>query len=371
MNVLLVLLVGILLGVAGMWLWRRYARAEPVPAFARTESDNSAEAMYQQGMAYRRGQDLELDFQAARRLFRRAAEMNHAQAQYEYGMMLERGLGGEQNQSKGFRWIDHAARSGCAEARLQMGKRYFTGDGLEKNPRRAEQYLHGIAEAGLAEAQTVLGLLYRDSEPPLADPVRAAEWLTRAVGQRYPAAFFPLSDLYERGVGVERDLKKADELLRQAADFGEPQAQLKIARYYLTGAFGHVFTQDYRQALDWFKRAASHGVAEAEYEVGLRYEQNEGVDAPDMNQAIASYLKAAEMGYAPAQHRMGQVYLYGQNVNQSMREARRWFAAAAAQGHAAAARQVQKLHTHATEDGSLGQPSPVGETSENFPEWKG
>lgn len=371
MIVLFILLIGILLGVGGMWFWRRHSRVESVPRFARTESDNSAEAMYEQGMAYRRGQDLELDFQTARRLLRRAAEMNHAQAQYEYGMMLDRGLGGERDQDRGLRWMEHAAKGGCVEARLQVGKRYYFGDGVEKNPSRAEQYLRGVAEVGLAEAQALLGALYRDSDPPMAAPVRAAEWLTKAVNQRYPAAFFPLSDLYERGVGVERDLKKADELLRQAAEFGEPQAQLKIARYYLTGAFGRAFPQDYRAALDWFRRAASHGVAEAEYEVGVRYEQNEGVDAPDMNLAIASYLKAAEMGFAPAQHRMGQIYLYGQSVNQNLREARRWFAAAAEQGHAAAAKHVEKLQSHVTDEPGLVRSTLMDKTSDNVPDWKG
>lgn len=370
MVVLMVLLGGVVLGGAGVWLWSRRAQHEPLPDFARTESDNSAEAMYKQAMAFRRGEDLELDFQAARRLFRRAAEMNHVQAQFEFGVMLDRGLGGEQDPVKGVRWIEHAAKAGCVEAKLFIGKRYLAGEGVEKNERRAEQYLQGAAETGIAEAQALLGLLYRNS-PDLVDPARAVEWLSKAVAQRYPVAFFPLSEMYENGIGVVRDLKKADELLRQAAEFGTAEAQLKIAKYYLTGAFGHMFPQDYRAALDWFKRAAAHGVAEAEYEVGLRYEQNEGVDAPDMTVAIASYLKAAEMGFAPAQHRIAQVYLYGQGVNQNLREARRWFAAAAAQGHAAASRQVQKLQANVGEAPAIGEMNDSARESENTPDWKG
>ena len=371
MDVLIILAFGIVLGAVGFWGWRKRSTGEPVPAFARTESDNSADAMFEQGMAFRRGQDLELDFQAARRLLRRAAEMNHAQAQYEYGSMLFRGLGGEQDPVKGLRWIEHAAKSGCTDARLYMGKCHIHGDGVEKNPVRAELYLRGVAEIGHAEAQTLLGLLYRDNEPPLGDAVLAADWLTKAVNQRYPGAFFPLSDLYERGVGVVQDLKKADELLLQAAEFGDPPAQLKVARYYLTGAFGHAFPQDYRASLDWFRRAASHGVAEAEYEIGVRYERNEGVDAPDMGVATASYLKAAEMGFAPAQYRVGQIFLYGQGVNQNLRETRRWFTAAAAQGHGEAAKYAKKLEGHVSEEPLLARTTPVDQAHDNEPEWKG
>jgi len=366
----MLLIVILLLLLVGVWWWKGRERPDPLPGFARTESDNSADAMYEQGMAFRRGHDLELDFQAARRLFRRAAEMNHAQAQYEYGVMLDRGLGGEQDPVKGVRWIEHAAKGGCVEARLFIGKRYLYGEGVEKNDLRAEQYLRGAAESGLAEAQAVMGFLYRDSGA-LADPVQAVSWLSKAVAQRYPAAYFPLSELYESGVGVARDVKKADELLLQAADFGESAAQLKLAKYYLTGAFGHAFPQNYRTALDWFRRAAAHGVAEAEYEVGVRYEQNEGVEAPDMNQAIASYLKAAEMGFAPAQNRIAQVYLYGQGVNQNLREARRWFAAAAAQGMVSAAKQAMKLQGHVSDDVVIGRAGPSVQESEKTPDWKG
>ncbi len=363
--------LGCLLAVAVLWAWREQRRTKVQPVFARTESDNSAHAMYEQAMAFRRGQEVDLDFQAARRLFRRAAEMHHAQAQFEYGVMLERGLGGEREVEKGARWIEHAAKGGSIDARLYLGKRYLSGDGAERNAGRAEQYLRGVAESGVAEAQMMLGLLYRDAEPPLSNAAAAAEWLARAVAQRYRPAFYPLSDLYERGIGVARDLRKADELLLQAADFGEAEAQLKIGKYYLTGAFGHTFPQDYRVAMDWFRRAANHGMAEAEYEVGLRYERNEGVEAPDMGLAIASYLKAAEMGFAPAQQRIAQAYLYGQGVSQNLREARRWFAEAAAQGVAEAANQAERLQTHVPEQQTIDPVEPTAGKAENVPEWKG
>ena len=365
----LLLLLGLCLSVAGLWYWRTKSRIETLPAFARTESDNSAEALYQQGMAYRRGQDLDLDFQAARRLLHLAARQHHAEAQYEYGSMLCRGLGGAQDRSRGLRWMQHAARGGCVAARFYLGQCYHAGDGVAKDLLRAERYLRSAAESGLADAQLALGLLYRDGFASPADPVAAAEWLQKAVDQRLAAAYFPLSELYERGLGVARDLKKADELLLLAAEFGDPQGQLKIARYYLTCPVGHEFKQDYRQATAWFRRAASHGNAEAEYELGVRYEQNEGVDAPSMSMAIASYLKAATAGYAPAQCRLGQIYLYGQGVNQNLREARRWFEAAAADD-AMAADYARRLQGHVT-DLPSGRTKPWDASVNQEPDWKG
>ena len=94
----------------------------------------------------------------------------------------------------------------------------------------------------------------------------------------------------------------------------------------------------------------------------MRYEQNEGVDEPDMGRAIASYLKAAEMCYAPAQCRMGQVYLYGQTVNQNLREALRWFEAAAGQQHVVAIDYVKKLQSHVA-DSPSGHGSSWGDVS--------
>lgn len=149
-----------------------------------------------------------------------------------------------------------------------------------------------------------------------------------------------------------------------------PEAQFKLGKYYLSGAFGHAFPQDFRKALEWFRRAGAHGVAEAEYEAGLRYERNEGVDMPDKIVAVEHFLKAAEMGFAPAQYRMGQLYQYGDTVAKNLDEARRWFKAAAAQGYGEAADREKALLQRDSETPFIA-PASEGAAKADDEDWKG
>jgi TPR repeat protein len=368
MRVVLILLGLLVLGAAAYWWWLRRS----VPGREGQES-TEAERLYQQGMAYRKGVGVDFDYPRARQLLRQAAETGHAGAQYDYGVMLREGLGGAKDEAEALSSIERAARGGDARARLEMGRRSLVGDGVEQSLQNAESWLNGAAESGNVEAQVLLANLYRDRASPLWHSIKAAALMTKAADQRHPAAAYALSEMYEKGEGVERNVKLADEWLRKAAGYGVPEAEFKLAKFYLTGAFGHSFPQDYRAALDWFRRAAAHGIGEAEYEVGLRYERNEGVDAPDMVLAVTSFLKAAELGYAPAQYRMGQMFLYGDTVEKDPVKSRHWFAAAAAQGFGDASEQVKKLRAREIVKPVIAQepdlPSDIGRNE--GADWKG
>jgi len=39
--------------------------------------------------------------------------------------------------------------------------------------------------------------------------------------------------------------------------------------------------QDDKQAFEWFERAAEQGVAEAQYNLGVKYDQGQGVEQDD------------------------------------------------------------------------------------------
>lgn len=80
---------------------------------------------------------------------------------------------------------------------------------------------------------------------------------------------------------------------------------------------------------------AGRGEAEAEYDLGFRYEIGNGVSRDDV-QAIAMYRRAAEHGFAAAQFRLGYRYANGLGVSRDDDQAALWFRKAANQGDAAA-----------------------------------
>ena len=71
------------------------------------------------------------------------------------------------------------------------------------------------------------------------------------------------------------------------------------------------------------QQLAQKGDREAQYNLGLMYEQGYGI-APDQQQAAAWFEKAAAQGSAPAQAALGNLYLAGAGVPKDFAKAAYW-----------------------------------------------
>ena len=92
---------------------------------------------------------------------------------------------------------------------------------------------------------------------------------------------------------------------------------------------------DYATAVSLYRLAATQGVAEAQYNLGLMYDLGQGV-VQDHKEAVKWYRLAAAQGDAYAQNGLGVNYGNGQGVVQDHKEAVKWYRLAAAQGNAKA-----------------------------------
>jgi len=77
---------------------------------------------------------------------------------------------------------------------------------------------------------------------------------------------------------------------------------------------------------------ANQGNVEAQYDLGVRYANGEGVPQ-DYAQAVKWYRLAADQGLVEAQFNLGLKYDNGQGVPQDDVQAHMWFNLAAAQGN--------------------------------------
>ena len=75
--------------------------------------------------------------------------------------------------------------------------------------------------------------------------------------------------------------------------------------YYM----GRGVAQDYKQALEWHRKAALQGKADAQYVVGAMYYTGNAV-IQDHKQAVTWFRKAAEQGHPDAQQVLGLMYRY-------------------------------------------------------------
>jgi len=90
------------------------------------------------------------------------------------------------------------------------------------------------------------------------------------------------------------------EQLRRLASRGNPEAENAMGLLYAEGDEKHAITQDQREAVRWFTRAAEHGSVPAEYKLGLLYWGGHGVPK-DANKAYFWALVARAGGQEGSQ----------------------------------------------------------------------
>jgi hypothetical protein len=104
----------------------------------------------------------------------------------------------------------------------------------------------------------------------------------------------------------------------------------------LGGGYQSYLKGDYKAAYDEWRPLAELGDAEAQYNLGVMYDQGASVDQ-NLGKAASWYRKAAEQGFIDAQTNLGMMYYRGEGVPSDRTEAARWFQLAADKGDAEAA----------------------------------
>jgi len=84
-------------------------------------------------------------------------------------------------------------------------------------------------------------------------------WLPLAEKENAPAQS-GLGFIYQRGLGVEVDHRKAAYWLRKAAEHGQPEGQMLLGSLYF---YGQGVPQSYIQAFAWCDLAQDNGAADA------------------------------------------------------------------------------------------------------------
>ena len=92
---------------------------------------------------------------------------------------------------------------------------------------------------------------------------------------------------------------------------------------------------DFETALSEWRPLAEQGYARAQSNLGVMYENGNGV-LQDNKTAVKWYTLAAEQGYARAQSNLGVKYFKGEGVLQNNKTAVKWYTLAAEQGYARA-----------------------------------
>lgn len=220
------------------------------------------------------------------------------------------------------KWLQRGAELRNPNACFALSERYRLGQGVPKDPAQEGRFLRCAAEIGHGEAMYRVG----KSLPP----AEAVFWYERAIRLQHAEAINAHAELLLRGEGVARDVKLAKERFQWAAISGSNAAHVNFARMEEQ--------RDPRSAQRWYRAAAERGYAPAQRIYGeLLLTEGFGFYRSD---GLEWLRKAADQGDADAAYRLGQLYSTGQYVDRDAEQARKYFTAARDLGHPEAAARL-------------------------------
>lgn len=249
----------------------------------------------------------------------KALETDKTNLRYQY--QLGRAYAAANRFEKAEEFYTMAAKGGYLIASSNLGLLYAKTSDPAKH-KVAIKILHNAAEKGLRVAQYNLGSEYMKGNIVPRDIDKAVEYLKKAADQDYTDAYLNLGVLYTQ-LGREEE---GYALEQKAADRGQLQASVNVGRYYIS-------KKDYDNALKYLTPSAKAGMPYAINTMGYLYEMGYGVNR-NQNTAANLYKQAIMMsGERESMDRLGYLYECGCGVEKNINMAFNLYTASAQQGY--------------------------------------
>ena len=264
-------------------------------------------------------------------------------------------------------WFLAAAEHGMAKAQNELACLLLKGRVPPLGSRHVLlcEPAKSLAELACAEERAHDEQRRRGVKRTGAQEHAARIWFQRAAAQHHPGAQYHLARMYANAQGGLRENKRmAVKLYRKSADQGHCAAayNLGLQLYKL---------QKFAEAASYYRRAAILNDKDAQFNLGVMYEQGRGVPH-SLKHACKLYIKAANRGHAEACFYMGLKYQDGCKtsgtkrkpgaviVKQDVKQAIRYFRVAAEKGIVDAAVNIGVIYKHANliEGGAEGGQDP-------------
>ncbi|SKA38225.1 Sel1 repeat-containing protein [Enhydrobacter aerosaccus] len=171
------------------------------------------------------------DYTATVARLKSLAEKGEADAQYELGVLYFRGQGLPRDVDESARLYRLAADQGQVRAQVALAQFYQHGIGVPRDDAEAARLLARAVARGDARAQYLLALCYGKGQGVPRDDAEALRLLRLSVGQDDTAALNLLGNMYEHGQGVPQDHAEAMKLYQRSAAHGDTRARQFVAMF--------------------------------------------------------------------------------------------------------------------------------------------
>ena len=172
------------------------------------------------------------------------------------------------------------------------------------------------------------------------DYKKAFEWIKRAAERGLASAQSDLGVLYIRGDGASKSDTQAVYWYRKAAEQGYDRGQYNLADEYDTG--NSFISEDNGVAVYWYTKAAEQGLKEAQHNLGIMYLEGEGIEM-SYKDAYKWFIKAANQKYDLSEHALGFLFESGYGVDKNIIEAGKWYLKASLQGNKKSSKALKRI----------------------------
>eukprot|EP00850_Spirogloea_muscicola_P018479 SM000169S02734 [mRNA] locus=s169:200091:203563:- [translate_table: standard] len=238
------------------------------------------------GWLHARGQGVDHNFTKAMEEFMLAASSaDDADAQYNIGVMHKNGLGVPRSAEAAFAWFSQAAARAHLAALYQLARMHAKGFGTRPNLVTAAALFKVVAERGPwghllrwahsafldGDLPTAVLLYSRAAEMGYEVAQSNAAWL---LGKKHQGEVACVSSAGGGRCSTEERQRKAHRLWRLSSEQGNVQAALLIGDAYY---FGKGSRKDLERAAEAYRRAANQKSAQAMFNLGYMHEHGQGL----------------------------------------------------------------------------------------------
>ncbi len=255
-----------------------------------------------------------------------SAEFGNPDAQYKLSHCYDKGEGTTPSPKHAIYWLAQSAESGSVTAALEIAEIFTEGKVIDANYAVARWFLlkyDGVSkqahamlsrlDQGIAESpENIIKLRRSEERYELGQRALKEKEYTIAYKLFYLSAdegYMPAQDrlayCYINGYGVAADVEEGRRLLEAAHAKGCSFATLYLGDCYRDG----IFERDYARAMEYYRRAAESGNAQAQYTLANCYFEG---DIVECNIPLAGkwYEKAGSQGYEEALAKMQKIHQY-------------------------------------------------------------
>lgn len=217
------------------------------------DTENNPRAQYYVASMYLNGFGTPKNEAEGLKYLQRSVDQEYDLAQALLGYLYSEGEAVEQDKVKAIELYEKAAAQGNSSANLNLGAAYYTGDGVVRDVEKARAYFEKVNLTDTPVVGRYLGDIYLN-DANMTDYKKALRYYSIAAEAGDLAAFKELGQMYQKGLGVEKDDTLAQQFLLYAASEQHAPAQYILGLMY---ANGEGVKRDWITAYAWLSLASN------------------------------------------------------------------------------------------------------------------